>query len=212
MEKIDLQLKPIQTLHQILRYLLLGLSVITAIGIVTNYLELNAYKKFPLDAEMSDILIPQQIVSGIIALVFLGVLFTTYVVFLMWIYRMNFNLRAQTDKHMEITPGWAVGWYFVPIASLFKPYQAMREMHAVSHEGEATTDELLKWWWGFWLVSNVVGQIAIRAIPNVDVINGAMNSLRITMFSDAVDIGPDIVAFLLITKIWEAYSRNYKVT
>lgn len=33
---------------------------------------------------------------------------------------------------MEFTPGWAVGWFFVPIANLFKPYQVVAEIYRAS--------------------------------------------------------------------------------
>ena len=44
-----------------------------------------------------------------------------------WIYRTNANAHSFGTGDMSITPGWAIGWYFIPIANLFKPYEGMKE-------------------------------------------------------------------------------------
>jgi len=54
--------------------------------------------------------------------IFLGV------IFLRWIYRTNKNLHVLSSEHMTFSPGWSLGWYFIPVANLFKPYQAMKEI------------------------------------------------------------------------------------
>ena len=55
--------------------------------------------------------------------------FTTVVLWAMWRVRANKNMRAlRPDGHFTFTPGWTAGWFFVPIANLFKPYQAVKEM------------------------------------------------------------------------------------
>ena len=36
--------------------------------------------------------------------------------------------------HESFTPGWSVGWFFVPIMNPWKPFQAMREIWQASAE------------------------------------------------------------------------------
>ena len=67
---------------------------------------------------------------------------------------------------LTITPGWAVGWYFVPIANLWKPFQAMKEIWLGSHyganwEGGSATD-LLNWWWGLYILDSMLGNASWR--------------------------------------------------
>lgn len=45
------------------------------------------------------------------------------VVFLCWVYRANYNCRQWGAAGMRFTPGWSVGWFFVPIMNLFRPLQ-----------------------------------------------------------------------------------------
>ena len=82
-----------------------------------------------------------------------------------WIYRASANAHTLSDE-MTISPGWAVGWYFVPFANLVKPYQAMREIWMASHfrgnwHGEPTPG-LLVGWWSLWIVTNILGNLSLR--------------------------------------------------
>ena len=95
--------------------------------------------------------------SGVVwAIVSLTVWLGTAVLVLSWIYRANYNARELGASDMEFTPGWAVGWYFVPIAWFWKPYQAMRETWKASANpsdwrGQPVAS-MLHWWWILWIV------------------------------------------------------------
>jgi hypothetical protein len=93
----------------------------------------------------------------------------TAIVFLSWVYRVHANAHALGAEKMRYTPGWAVGWYFVPIANLFRPFQVMRETFQASHPDygprnwrQAPVPTVVAFWWALWIVGNVVGQIVIR--------------------------------------------------
>jgi hypothetical protein len=58
---------------------------------------------------------------------FLAVFIITGIVFLKWIHAANRNARAMGAQGLRFSPGWALGYYFVPVLSLWKPYQAMKE-------------------------------------------------------------------------------------
>jgi len=59
-----------------------------------------------------------------------GVIFIiTTVGFLMWLHRSSSNLPAFGYwKSQGYSPAWAVGSFFVPIANLFMPYKALKEI------------------------------------------------------------------------------------
>jgi hypothetical protein len=83
----------------------------------------------------------------------------------MWLYRAHANLRLAGIEG-EFSPGWAVGWYFIPIANLFKPFEAMRELWNASHmkpigfDAEAPSD--VKIWWVCFIVGNILTNISTR--------------------------------------------------
>lgn len=71
----------------------------------------------------------QHLIGGLTILTFL----ITGIPFLLWIYRANLNARGFGATTMEFHPGWSVGYYFIPIMNLFKPYQAMQQIWKASH-------------------------------------------------------------------------------
>jgi len=87
----------------------------------------------------------------------------TAVVFLMWVHRANTNARL-LGAEMKFTPGWAVGWFFIPIWNLWKPYQIMREIWRASQEGagQRKPNDLLVAWWMLFLTTHILWQIAGR--------------------------------------------------
>lgn len=50
------------------------------------------------------------------------------ILFLMWLHRYFRNLHEMGVVGLQFSPGWAVGWFFVPVMHFYKPYQIMREM------------------------------------------------------------------------------------
>ncbi len=90
------------------------------------------------------------------AFAMMAVLLANAIFVLTWIHRANHNARHLGADGMRYTPGWAVGWYFVPIAWFWKPYQAMKEIWKASADpadwGRQTVSPLLHWWWILWIV------------------------------------------------------------
>jgi hypothetical protein len=89
---------------------------------------------------------------------------------LMWIYRAAKNLRPLGRYGMEHTPGWCVGVFFIPIASLWYPFLGMREIWKASDpaypQGSwpvAPVTPMLGTWWGTYLASSLAGIIAAVA-------------------------------------------------
>ena len=108
-----------------------------------------------------------SIISTVVAIV-------TAVVFLVWFYRANRNLRALGGSELRFTPGWAVVWWFIPIANLFVPYFATVEMAKASDPSVGATDRqsravmkmpgLILFWWVFSLTSGIAFIIASASV------------------------------------------------
>lgn len=87
------------------------------------------------------------------------------VIFLVWLHRSYKNLLALRAEGLTFTPGWAVGWWFIPIMNVFKPYQVVKELWKASDPSfdlknarswkEAPSTLLIPFWWAFWLLSTV---------------------------------------------------------
>ena len=116
-----------------------------------------------------------------------------------WIYRASENAHTLSDE-LTISPGWAVGWYFVPIATLFKPFQAMRETWQASlspHDpGSVEVPQSMQLWWGLWILASVLGNISFRMSLNAKTAADLVLSSWVDIVSLAVDVP---LAVLLIT-------------
>jgi hypothetical protein len=121
--------------------------------------------------------------AGLLAVAELLTLIACIIVVGRWIYRASANAHAM-NVEMTITPGWAVGWYFVPIANLYKPFHAMREIWWASHESQGGYEErapqLVGWWWGLWIITNILANVAWRlgelgVGPTLDLVASMLN-------------------------------------
>lgn len=108
---------------------------------------------------------------GFSSILLLTMLLVAAILFGCWIYRANANAHVIADG-LSISPGWAVGWYFVPIMCLYQPYVAMKETWLASHYGgnwgDAEASGLLPVWWGAWLLSGFVGYGTVFAGQNAE--------------------------------------------
>lgn len=142
------------------------------------------------------------------ALLSLPVYIGSVVVICMFMYRANANVRACGAVGLDFTPGWAGGWWFVPIMNLFKPYQAMKEIHQASHEPvdrawrKHSTPVYLPAWWACWLIGGLLGQIETRLAWNG--VDSGMMSLPLSWSSTMFAV---FAAVLLFRIIWSA-TRN----
>lgn len=96
-----------------------------------------------------------------------------------WIYRAHANLKLAGFDGLQFSAGWSVGWFFIPFANFFKPYQAMRELWNTScldSDGfSAPADQRLTLWWGLWVAGNIILNMSMR----MSGLTGAFNVLDV---------------------------------
>lgn len=202
-------LKPLNGLTKTLRVLLMISIAVYAVAVLAGIFEYQAYMELPADVDLSETVIPAEIATAIIGLIQLILFIILAIIFLRWIYRMNMNLGVLSGQPMRFTPGWSVGWYFIPFACLFKPYQAMKEIWEKSHKYGYGTDTLLGLWWALWLLSTFLGELAMKSILGAKSVTDYSSSSITYMVSDGIDVALSIVALMLVTRIGSAYTRNY---
>jgi hypothetical protein len=127
------------------------------------------------------------------------------VLILRWIHRANWNARALGAQGMEFSPGWSIGWYFVPFANLWKPYQAMREIWQASGSPQNWQQQpspgLLVAWWTLWLVSNAASNAAFRMSLRAEELSELLAANTMMLTSDLLDIPLAIVMLAIIHRI-----------
>lgn len=132
---------------------------------------------------------------------------TTAVIYLVWVNRANKNARALGAVGMKFTPGWCVGWWFIPIANLFKPFQAVREIYLASSPTASPTTwrvspapSLLGLWWAAWIAGNILANIEGRLAMSgeADLIEA---SSAIGIVSSLIGIAAAITAMQVVRQI-----------
>ncbi len=193
------------------RWLLYAYLFVLAAALVSGLMEYQLFadikngtftsnEQLTADAEASDE--RQAVIAWAQTLLFV----VSGVLILMWIYRANVNAQALTEKLMQYTPGWSVGWYFIPIANLWKPCQAMKEIWHVSHNpqdyGNGPLPSILGLWWLFWIVSSFLGRLAFRLSRQSEEIGDYVRVNLITLSADLITIFTTLALLVVIGKLY----------
>lgn len=154
------------------------------------------------------------LLQGLVALVQIPVYIFTIVFFLIWLYRANKNLTPLGASYTEFSPGWAVGWWFIPFANLVKPFQVVREVWRESDPdvqpqesgflssagGAADTPAYIGFWWGLWITSNIASNIAGK-VYDPDNIKTSAASGYIFMIAAIFSIAAAVLAVMIVRDI-----------
>jgi Domain of unknown function (DUF4328) len=127
--------------------------------------------------------------------------------FLVWLFRTFKNLAPLKVRNSEHPPGWAVGFWFVPFANLFKPHQIMQQAWrdtdpdvdpALNYiPAKAQFNNLILGWW----ITYIVSVILLRFIPVI--VNEMSNSQRalVIMIASILVASAAGMAFLIVSEI-----------
>ncbi len=205
-------IKPLAGLTRPLRVLLIACVAVSALAVAADLYSYAEYSALPANAVIADQFLASDAVRGLVAFLQFGLLVACTVVFLMWAYRANKNLRALAGVAMRFTPGWTVWWFFIPIASLFKPYQAVKEIWHVSH---GTTDDghaAVKWWWFLFLLSNLVGSAIFQLSADVQDTASFLVSTGAYAVADTIDVLGYAVTLIMVLRVAVAYAARIDET
>jgi hypothetical protein len=145
--------------------------------------------------------------QGVISIFQFPLYIATAVMFLVWLYREYTNLASLRTQRQEFTPGWAVGWWFVPFANLVKPFQVMREVwfdsdpyigtdSSLFASGPRTAPTWMGLWWGLWLASNLFSNVVGRFSDAEDLAN-----IQTTGYLFLIAGGLSVIAAVLCIKL-----------
>ncbi|MBT8044423.1 MAG: DUF4328 domain-containing protein [Verrucomicrobiae bacterium] len=132
----------------------------------------------------------------------------TMVIFAVWINRSCKNAWLLDPPRMRITPGWSVGYYFIPILNLWKPFVSMKEIRSASYGNDHSLRGILPMWWMFWIISGILAQIVLRMYLNVESEDSYLMACKLDLISVPVDVILNYLAIVVVTSITIAQERR----
>ena len=104
------------------------------------------------------------------------VFFTAAGFFIAWFYRAYKNMLRTSVAGVRFQPGWAVGSWFIPIFSWYRPKQMADDIWKAGDDGADVSNAswrgrpvspLLHWWWALWVGASILAGVA--AIVGLDI-------------------------------------------
>lgn len=122
-----------------------------------------------LEGSMGEMLGNVMIAAGIyLPIASIAVLVGCIIAYSMFVYRGMKNLHLSGVRSVTTSPGWAVGWSFIPIANLGMIFNVMKQIWVGSHDpvsGKYDPPATLGLWWGCWIASGVIGRFSEVVAP-----------------------------------------------
>lgn len=195
------------------------LSVLLFLGMAFSaYAALSDYWEYELllAVQQGDDFTDEQITQNdsrqaVVAIVQVSLLLLTAILFGMWTYRMNWNAHSIDESNMSISPGWAVGYYFIPVVNLWKPYSAIKETFKTftSQEEPLSGGSALGFWWFCWIVSNILGRVVFRLSMRAETVEELIQSTLFTLASDLFDILLHTAALMMVITLSRACAKRF---
>jgi hypothetical protein len=98
------------------------------------------------------------------ALLAVAVRLCALIAFVAWLYRVTKNLPALGVSDPDVTPGWAIGCWFVPVVNIIAPcivvlrvWRASDPGATAGRAGGAQGSSLVFAWWGAFMVLTAAG-------------------------------------------------------
>ena len=150
-------------------------------------------------------------IAQVLGILILIITIINIVIFLNWFARSYANLKKAGIKSYT-THGSAVGNWFIPFVSLYKPYQNIKEVwDKYTKKLQLPKDEnkpKFGAWWTLWILTSILGQISARLSFSADTIDEYIASDLISIFNSIFEIP---LAFLMVSIIKNISDREERV-
>jgi hypothetical protein len=150
-----------------------------------------------------------DMIQQVLALITAILMTITAIMFIMWFRRAYYNLHTKMD-HLSYSEGWAAGYWFIPIASLYTPYKIMKEMMFGSHTLITNHDEtydqevphaLIRGWWFFWVTGSLADSLYFRlSEKKIPTINDLISETTRDLISSTLLIAAAVLGALAVKK------------
>ncbi|TMK80809.1 MAG: DUF4328 domain-containing protein [Actinobacteria bacterium] len=204
------------TLARWVTWLLLADCLVDVVGLFLLIARIDALRQVELGerslasvADDSNRLRAVGVVGGLVTLAIL-------IVWLVWQHRSHANLRALGAGNLRFTPGWVVGWWFIPFADFVFPYLTMRELVKASEPTTGVADwaaqrtpALVGLWWAAFLGRTVIGSIGRTVSRNATSVGALLHGQTFELVAIVVEIAAAVLAILIVHDVDRRQSAKF---
>lgn len=122
------------------------------------------------------------------------------IAFLAWLSRSVDNTPSLGGGMPEFTPRWAIGWWFVPIANFWKPYQVVQELDYRMAAEKPVDSRLVVVWWLFWIGGSIAAFIFVR-LPEPTNLEELSSWFTASLVIDLAQAVGAVLAILVVRRI-----------
>ncbi len=213
--KLD-KIRPNEHRARIAQTLIWIVMALNILSVYSSYLQYNLLNAFQNNEEISDLMIStNDYREQGIAILYLIAFIISSITFIQWFRRAYYNLGTFTST--DNTEGWAAGSWFVPVISIFRPYQMMKEMNdkTIGFLKTKITDciednsQLIGIWWGIWVISNYIGKYVTKYAFKDDSVETLINATVADMVLSLIGIP---LAFVTVKMIKSYALKEIKIS
>lgn len=199
-----------KNIARLLAPLILASIVVAVLSIASDLSEILLLEKFQSGSiadrsEIDRLASSNDNRQASISYVALAVFASTLVSFFVSLNQSNKLARAAGAQGLRFSPGWTVGYFFIPIINLWKPYQAVADIWKASKNpagmGAVPTGDIVVVWWILFLVSSAASNAAFRVALRAEEIDQLIRSGWVSCVSSGLDIVYYLITLVLVREI-----------
>lgn len=165
----------------------------------------------PADADLTN-LQRGATTSGLLAMAFsefgqVVVIVLIIVLFLRLLYKITETATGFTVPFTYVAPRWAVGYWFIPLMNLYRPFQVVKALFAACAQEAGPTvkpaagEQLLSAWWAMFLISNAAGWALANSDMNMQSRDGLTNYSEATIAYNLLVIVATLLFGMVIKRL-----------
>ncbi|MFP6593820.1 MAG: DUF4328 domain-containing protein [Dehalococcoidia bacterium] len=144
------------------------------------------------------------------------------VTFTMFIHQASSNLRHLRIAGQKFTPGWAVGWFFIPFMNIYKPTRIVGELAKASRSTDTKNPrawqnansqdgKFISSWWTLVIMAVLFGPRGISLFVGRGNIEDWAAAGRLLVLSDLFQVLPLVLTVIVIFRLQRAQEIRHQI-
>lgn len=186
-------------------WIMLGITIINLGSLAWQYSLLMTINNDPDGVDKGTASISDML-QAVVGVAYLVIFILAIVFFIKWFRRAYYNLHQLPWHRARYTEGWAAGSWFVPVIWFWWPYQIMIDIwkgtqNALKERlGEPQPSTIVGWWWTFYLMNTLWGNISARFGWKPDDLDDMLVSTKLDLIGEMISIPAILLAARVVQR------------